>query len=143
MFIVAVVGRPIVHCHSCSELKRSSKVTFYYRFPDLLLAQHTTKLRRLYRGPIDMIEEHREMLYCQNVSALFTLSTSASFPLEAMEALKLVIASDSGGPPGRIKYNVTEFQCETSSPDFSSSMLLLLENQDKAKKTGKETRDHL
>jgi alpha-1,3/alpha-1,6-mannosyltransferase len=30
---------------------------FYCHFPDLLLAQHTTILQRLYRKPIDMIEE--------------------------------------------------------------------------------------
>ncbi|XP_057853789.2 uncharacterized protein LOC131063849 [Cryptomeria japonica] len=36
---------------------KSSKVIFYCHFPDLLLAQHTTMLRRLYRMPIDMLEE--------------------------------------------------------------------------------------
>ncbi|XP_074590809.1 alpha-1,3/1,6-mannosyltransferase ALG2 [Curcuma longa] len=39
------------------KLKRSAKILFYCHFPDLLLAQHTTMLRRLYRRPIDMIEE--------------------------------------------------------------------------------------
>ncbi|CAN6176941.1 unnamed protein product [Urochloa humidicola] len=39
------------------KLKPSSKIVFYCHFPDLLLAQHTTMLRRLYRKPIDMIEE--------------------------------------------------------------------------------------
>ncbi|CAL9091266.1 unnamed protein product [Musa textilis] len=39
------------------KLKRSTKVLFYCHFPDLLLAQHTTTLRRIYRCPIDMIEE--------------------------------------------------------------------------------------
>ncbi|CAN6249927.1 unnamed protein product [Urochloa humidicola] len=39
------------------KLKASSKIVFYCHFPDLLLAQHTTMLRRLYRKPIDMIEE--------------------------------------------------------------------------------------
>ncbi|KAL1821501.1 uncharacterized protein LOC108219428 [Daucus carota subsp. sativus] len=39
------------------KLKRSSKVVFYCHFPDLLLAQHTTSLRRVYRKPIDFIEE--------------------------------------------------------------------------------------
>lgn len=33
------------------------KVVFYCHFPDLLLAQHTTVLWRLYRKPIDFIEE--------------------------------------------------------------------------------------
>uniref|UniRef100_A0A0C9RUF8 Alpha-1,3/1,6-mannosyltransferase ALG2 n=1 Tax=Wollemia nobilis TaxID=56998 RepID=A0A0C9RUF8_9CONI len=36
---------------------KSSKVIFYCHFPDLLLAQHTTKLRRFYRRPLDMLEE--------------------------------------------------------------------------------------
>ncbi|KAJ7556987.1 hypothetical protein O6H91_05G107500 [Diphasiastrum complanatum] len=39
------------------KLKRSSKILFYCHFPDMLLAQHTTSLRRLYRRPIDWIEE--------------------------------------------------------------------------------------
>ncbi|KAJ8455621.1 hypothetical protein OPV22_006277 [Ensete ventricosum] len=39
------------------KLKRSTKILFYCHFPDLLLAQHTTTLRRIYRCPIDMIEE--------------------------------------------------------------------------------------
>ncbi|CAN6236073.1 unnamed protein product [Urochloa humidicola] len=39
------------------KLKASTKIVFYCHFPDLLLAQHTTMLRRLYRKPIDMIEE--------------------------------------------------------------------------------------
>ncbi|WOH15511.1 hypothetical protein DCAR_0935052 [Daucus carota subsp. sativus] len=39
------------------KLKRSSKVVFYCHFPDLLLAQHTTSLRRVYRKPIDFVEE--------------------------------------------------------------------------------------
>jgi alpha-1,3/alpha-1,6-mannosyltransferase len=32
-------------------------VVFYCHFPDLLLAHHTTVLRRLYRKPIDFVEE--------------------------------------------------------------------------------------
>ncbi|KAJ0979660.1 hypothetical protein J5N97_015134 [Dioscorea zingiberensis] len=39
------------------KLKRQTKIIFYCHFPDLLLAQHTTVLRRIYRKPIDMIEE--------------------------------------------------------------------------------------
>ncbi|KAJ6417101.1 hypothetical protein OIU84_002905 [Salix udensis] len=39
------------------KLKKSMKVVFYCHFPDLLLAHHTTVLRRLYRKPIDFIEE--------------------------------------------------------------------------------------
>ncbi|XP_047330633.1 alpha-1,3/1,6-mannosyltransferase ALG2 [Impatiens glandulifera] len=39
------------------KLKKSSKVVFYCHFPDLLLAQHTTLLRRIYRKPIDFMEE--------------------------------------------------------------------------------------
>ena len=33
------------------------QVVFYCHFPDLLLAQHTTVLRRIYRKPIDFVEE--------------------------------------------------------------------------------------
>ncbi|KAK9124737.1 hypothetical protein Sjap_014339 [Stephania japonica] len=39
------------------KAKKSSKVVFYCHFPDLLLAQHTTVLRKIYRKPIDLIEE--------------------------------------------------------------------------------------
>ncbi|KAH7676897.1 GDP-Man:Man(2)GlcNAc(2)-PP-dolichol alpha-1,6-mannosyltransferase protein [Dioscorea alata] len=39
------------------KLKRLTKIIFYCHFPDLLLAQHTTMLRRIYRKPIDLIEE--------------------------------------------------------------------------------------
>nr|CAB3471305.1 unnamed protein product [Digitaria exilis] len=39
------------------KLKSSSKIVFYCHFPDLLLAQHSSMVRRLYRKPIDMIEE--------------------------------------------------------------------------------------
>ncbi|EOY13324.1 UDP-Glycosyltransferase superfamily protein isoform 1 [Theobroma cacao] len=39
------------------KLKKSTKVVFYCHFPDLLLARHTTFLRRMYRKPIDFIEE--------------------------------------------------------------------------------------
>ncbi|XP_058221489.1 uncharacterized protein LOC131331509 isoform X3 [Rhododendron vialii] len=39
------------------KLKKSTKVGFYCHFPDLLLAQHTTILRQIYRKPIDFIEE--------------------------------------------------------------------------------------
>ncbi|KAF3972298.1 hypothetical protein CMV_004188 [Castanea mollissima] len=39
------------------KLKKPTKVVFYCHFPDLLLAQHTTVLRRIYRKPIDFIEE--------------------------------------------------------------------------------------
>ncbi|KAG8657906.1 alpha-1,3/1,6-mannosyltransferase ALG2 isoform X2 [Manihot esculenta] len=39
------------------KVKKSTKVVFYCHFPDLLLAQHTTVLRRLYRKPIDFVEE--------------------------------------------------------------------------------------
>lgn len=39
------------------KLKKSMKAVFYCHFPDLLLAHHTTVLRRLYRKPIDFVEE--------------------------------------------------------------------------------------
>lgn len=39
------------------RLSRKTKVLFYCHFPDLLLAKHTSRLRRLYRAPIDWLEE--------------------------------------------------------------------------------------
>lgn len=47
-------------CHFIMVDQRSCmliQVVFYCHFPDLLLAKHTTILRRLYRKPIDLIEE--------------------------------------------------------------------------------------
>ncbi|KAL4273526.1 hypothetical protein GQ457_13G004370 [Hibiscus cannabinus] len=60
------------------KLKRSSKVVFYCHFPDLLLAQHTTLLRRIYRKPIDFIEELTTgMADMILVNSRFTASTFA------------------------------------------------------------------
>uniref|UniRef100_A0A6N2KJ51 Alpha-1,3/1,6-mannosyltransferase ALG2 n=1 Tax=Salix viminalis TaxID=40686 RepID=A0A6N2KJ51_SALVM len=61
------------------KLKKSMKVVFYCHFPDLLLAQHTTVLRRLYRKPIDFIEEITTgMADIILVNSKFTASTFAS-----------------------------------------------------------------
>ncbi|KAJ8749184.1 hypothetical protein K2173_018655 [Erythroxylum novogranatense] len=61
------------------KLKRSTKVVFYCHFPDMLLAQHTTFLRRLYRKPIDFIEEATTgMADLILVNSRFTASTFAS-----------------------------------------------------------------
>ncbi|XP_024522119.1 alpha-1,3/1,6-mannosyltransferase ALG2-like isoform X1 [Selaginella moellendorffii] len=38
------------------KIKRS-KIVFYCHFPDLLLAPHTTTIKKLYRKPIDWLEE--------------------------------------------------------------------------------------
>ncbi|XP_051116506.1 uncharacterized protein LOC127241481 [Andrographis paniculata] len=60
------------------KLKRSSKVIFYCHFPDLLLAQHTTFLRRIYRKPIDYLEELTTgMADLILVNSKFTASTFA------------------------------------------------------------------
>nr|XP_048321395.1 alpha-1,3/1,6-mannosyltransferase ALG2-like isoform X2 [Ziziphus jujuba var. spinosa]XP_048321396.1 alpha-1,3/1,6-mannosyltransferase ALG2-like isoform X2 [Ziziphus jujuba var. spinosa] len=61
------------------KLKKSAKVLFYCHFPDLLLAQHTTFLRRIYRKPIDFIEEMTTgMADLILVNSKFTASTFAS-----------------------------------------------------------------
>ncbi|CAN6484694.1 unnamed protein product [Victoria cruziana] len=39
------------------RIRRLAKIVFYCHFPDMLLAQHSTLLRRIYRKPIDMLEE--------------------------------------------------------------------------------------
>jgi alpha-1,3/alpha-1,6-mannosyltransferase len=59
---VLIVYVKCLVCSNCSymcwEIFRCIfQIIFYCHFPDLLLAQHTTVLRRLYRKPIDMIEE--------------------------------------------------------------------------------------
>ncbi|KAK1262271.1 hypothetical protein QJS04_geneDACA008726 [Acorus gramineus] len=60
------------------KLQKSSKVMFYCHFPDLLLARHSTVLRRLYRMPIDMIEEKTTgMADLILVNSRFTASTFA------------------------------------------------------------------
>ncbi|KAG6689105.1 hypothetical protein I3842_11G158300 [Carya illinoinensis] len=61
------------------KLKRSIKVVFYCHFPDLLLAQHSTVLRRIYRKPIDLIEEITTgMADMILVNSRFTASTFAN-----------------------------------------------------------------
>ncbi|XP_010907187.1 uncharacterized protein [Elaeis guineensis] len=60
------------------KMKRSAKIIFYCHFPDLLLAKHTTMLRRIYRRPIDMIEEATTgMADLLLVNSRFTASTFA------------------------------------------------------------------
>ncbi|XP_042042858.1 alpha-1,3/1,6-mannosyltransferase ALG2-like isoform X1 [Salvia splendens] len=60
------------------KLKKLSKVVFYCHFPDLLLAQHTTILRRIYRKPIDFLEEMTTgMADLILVNSKFTASTFA------------------------------------------------------------------
>lgn len=57
----------------------SSKVIFYCHFPDLLLAKHTSWLRRLYRKPIDWLEEKTTgMADYVLVNSKFTASIFAS-----------------------------------------------------------------
>ncbi|KAJ3696487.1 hypothetical protein LUZ61_000192 [Rhynchospora tenuis] len=61
------------------RIKRSTKVLFYCHFPDLLLAKHTTMLRKLYRKPIDMIEEATtRMANLILVNSNFTANTFAT-----------------------------------------------------------------
>ncbi|XP_068652153.1 uncharacterized protein [Aristolochia californica] len=61
------------------KMKKSSKVVFYCHFPDLLLAQHTSMLRRLYRRPIDAIEEMTTgMADLVLVNSKFTAATFAN-----------------------------------------------------------------
>lgn len=61
------------------KLKKSAKVVFYCHFPDLLLAQHTTLLRKMYRKPIDYVEEMTTgMADLILVNSKFTASTFAN-----------------------------------------------------------------
>ncbi|XP_058202588.1 uncharacterized protein LOC131317023 [Rhododendron vialii] len=60
------------------KLKKSTKVVFYCHFLDLLLAQHTTILRQIYRKPMDFIEEVTiGMADLIMVNSRFTASTFA------------------------------------------------------------------
>nr|XP_029120030.1 alpha-1,3/1,6-mannosyltransferase ALG2 isoform X2 [Elaeis guineensis] len=58
------------------KIRRSMKIIFYCHFPDLVLAQHTTALRRTYRKPVDMIEEATTDVIL--VNSRFTALTFAS-----------------------------------------------------------------
>ncbi|PSR96413.1 Alpha-1,3/1,6-mannosyltransferase [Actinidia chinensis var. chinensis] len=61
------------------KLKKSTKVVFYCHFPDLLLAQHSTVLRRIYRKPIDFLEETTTgMADLILVNSKFTATTFAN-----------------------------------------------------------------
>ncbi|KAK6132476.1 hypothetical protein DH2020_033776 [Rehmannia glutinosa] len=63
---------------SLMKMKKLSKVVFYCHFPDMLLAQHTTILRRIYRKPIDFLEEITTgMADLILVNSKFTASTFA------------------------------------------------------------------
>ncbi|XP_071725929.1 uncharacterized protein [Rutidosis leptorrhynchoides] len=61
------------------KLKKSTKVVFYCHFPDLLLAKHTTLLRRIYRMPINFLEQLTTgMADLILVNSKFTASTFAA-----------------------------------------------------------------
>ncbi|KAG2282087.1 hypothetical protein Bca52824_053307 [Brassica carinata] len=94
------------------KLKRSSKVVFYYHFPDLLLAKHTTV------SAFAILCKHY-----QNLSDV-TLTVA-----EAMVAYKPVIACNSGGPMETVKNGVTGYLCEATPEDFSSAVETRLQSQ--------------
>ncbi|KAG2568362.1 alpha-1,3/1,6-mannosyltransferase ALG2-like isoform X2 [Panicum virgatum] len=107
------------------KLKSSSKIVFYCHFPDLLLAQHSTMLRRLYRKPIDMIEEATTVVIPSTyirlnflsinrferkknldlaISAFALLrSVASTLPGDALQDATLTVA---GGYDKRLKENV-------------------------------------
>ncbi|GJV55863.1 alpha-1,3/1,6-mannosyltransferase ALG2 [Tanacetum coccineum] len=61
------------------KLKKSTKVVFYCHFPDLLLAKHNTRLRRIYRTPINFLEQLTTgMSDLILVNSKFTASTFAA-----------------------------------------------------------------
>ncbi|KAI3753667.1 hypothetical protein L2E82_25727 [Cichorium intybus] len=61
------------------KLRKSTKVVFYCHFPDLLLAKYTTLLRRIYRKPINFLEELTTgMADLILVNSNFTKSTFAA-----------------------------------------------------------------
>lgn len=53
----------VIYCDQLSacipllKLRKSTKVLFYCHFPDLLLSKRTNRLKKLYRKPLDWIEE--------------------------------------------------------------------------------------
>ena len=52
---------------------RRSKILFYCHFPDMLLTQRTSFLKRMYRAPIDWLEERTTgMAHCILVNSKFT-----------------------------------------------------------------------
>lgn len=61
------------------KLRKCTKVVFYCHFPDLLLAKHTTLVRKIYRMPINFLEQITTgMADLILVNSKFTASTFAS-----------------------------------------------------------------
>ena len=82
---------------------------FYCHFPDLLLAQHSTILRRIYRKPIDFVEETTTgMEDLILVNSKFTASTFANTfkRLDARGIRPTVLYSEVFGEneDGRIRF---------------------------------------
>ncbi|XP_038048588.1 alpha-1,3/1,6-mannosyltransferase ALG2-like [Patiria miniata] len=69
-------------CIPFLKMRRKPKVLFYCHFPDQLLTQRLTFLKRLYRAPIDWLEEKTTgMAHCVLVNSSFTAKTFAkTFP---------------------------------------------------------------
>jgi len=60
---------------ACLPVLRCSKakVIFYCHFPDMLLANHDNILKKIYRAPIDLVEEWTTgMAHCVLVNSKFT-----------------------------------------------------------------------
>ncbi|KAL9403699.1 hypothetical protein Peur_000671 [Populus x canadensis] len=73
------------------KLKKSMKVVFYCHFLDLLLAQHTTVLWRLYRKPIDFIEEITTDMILVNSKFTASMFTNTFKHLHAREIQPAVL----------------------------------------------------
>ncbi|XP_022087728.1 alpha-1,3/1,6-mannosyltransferase ALG2-like [Acanthaster planci] len=90
LYLVLFSGQQydVVFCDQISacipflKMRRKSKVLFYCHFPDQLLTQRLTFLKRLYRAPIDWLEERTTgMAHCVLVNSSFTAKTFAkTFP---------------------------------------------------------------
>ncbi|CAN8233826.1 unnamed protein product, partial [Cochlearia groenlandica] len=139
------------------KLNKSSKVVFYCYFPDLLPAKRKTTLRRLYRKPIDFIEEHTTGGYDErlkeNVEYLEELRSLAEKEGVSEESkLHHILFNRSknrtslklrGGPVETVKNGVTGYLFEPTPEDFSTAMARFMENPELANEMGTEARKHV
>nr|GFA13019.1 alpha-1,3/1,6-mannosyltransferase ALG2 [Tanacetum cinerariifolium] len=121
------------------KLKKSTKVVFYCHFPDLLLAKHNTCLRRIYRTPINFLEQSTTgMADLILVNSKFTASTfAATFKRLDAQGIKPAVLYpavnvDQFSPPNAYKLNflsINRFE-RKKNIDLAISALAMLGSPD-------------
>eukprot|EP00039_Didymoeca_costata_P019820 m.339072 g.339072 ORF g.339072 m.339072 type:complete len:422 (-) comp18650_c0_seq1:70-1335(-) len=87
VFFTVYSKYPVIFCDQVSACipvltMGSAKIIFYCHFPDQLLAQRKSSLKKIYRAPIDFVEERTtSRAHCILVNSRFTAMTFAkTFP---------------------------------------------------------------